>query len=266
MKPPPVARVSITKDDIVTAADTTAEHAQACRDLWEKSKFYNEGPYSPWRLQADGVPPTIVFPGFTGGPNWGGTAVDLKTGYVFVNSKDAPAGGWIGPNPRYNESTKNTELPYVRTGGANFSAPARDENGRSLGNLPCFRPPWASLVAVNTNTGDLAWKVPLGINDNMPEGKKNVGSAGSGGPIATAGGLIFIGATGDRRFRAFDSKTGKELWATPVDNTITATPMTYQGRNGKQYVAVVAASGGGGGRGGAPTGPSTESLVVYALP
>ena len=89
-----------------------------------------------------------------------------------------------------------------------------DENGRSYGNLPCFRPPWSSLVAVNANTGDIAWKVPLGINTNMPEGKNNVGNAGSGGPIATAGGLVFIGATSDNRFRAFDSRTGKELWST----------------------------------------------------
>jgi quinoprotein glucose dehydrogenase len=267
VKPPPIARLGITKDDIVTAADTTPEHAKACRELFEKNTFYNVGPYTPWRMKADGVAPTLAFPGFTGGPNWGGTAVDVRTGYVFVNTKDAPGGGVIEKNPRYNESTKNTELPYVRTGGANFSAPAVDENGKNLGNLPCYRPPWASLVAVNATTGDIAWKVPLGINDNMPEGKKNVGSAGSGGPIATAGGLVFIGATGDRRFRAFDSKTGKELWYAPVDNTITATPLTYQGNNGKQYVAVVAASGGAGGRGrGGPAPPSTESVVVFALP
>ena len=62
---------------------------------------------------------------------------------------------------------------------------------------------------MNANTGDIAWKVPLGINTNMPEGKNNVGTAGSGGPIATAGGLVFIGATSDNRFRAFDSRTGK---------------------------------------------------------
>ena len=67
--------------------------------------------------------------------------------------------------------------------------------------------------------------------------------------MATAGGLVFVGATNDNRFRAFDSKTGKELWVTKLDYTATAIPITYQGKNGKQYVAIVAAVGGGGGRG-----------------
>ena len=70
-------------------------------------------------------------------------------------------------------------------------------------------------MAVNAATGEFVWRVPLGVNDNMPEGKKNVGSPGYGGPIVTAGGLVFIGATRDRRFRAFDSRTGKELWSVP---------------------------------------------------
>jgi quinoprotein glucose dehydrogenase len=110
---------------------------------------------------------------------------------------------------------------------------------------------------VNVNTGDIAWKVPLGIDDRLPEGKKNVGSAGSGGPIATAGGLVFITATNDRKFRAFDAKTGKELWAAPLDLNSTAVPMTYQGKDGKQYVAVTVANG---------TAGPTQRLVVYALP
>ena len=77
------------------------------------------------------------------------------------------------------------------------------------------------------------------------------------GPIATAGGLVFIGATGDSRFRAFDSKTGKEVWMTKLDYAATAVPITYQGKSGKQYVAVVSA---GGGRG------NNQALVVFALP
>jgi quinoprotein glucose dehydrogenase len=112
-------------------------------------------------------------------------------------------------------------------------------------------------MAVNAATGEFAWRVPLGVNDNMPEGKKNVGSPGFGGPMVTAGGLVFIGATRDRRFRAFDSKTGKELWSVRTDYNITAIPMTYQGKDGKQYVAVVAATNGSGGN---------ESLLVFALP
>ena len=194
-----------------------------------------------------------LFPGMTGGVNWGGTATDPELGYIFVNSKDEPSSGWIAPNPRYNEQTKDTEFPYVQQSGGTLSAEARDADGRSLGTLPCFRPPWASLMAVNAATGEFVWRVPLGVNDNMPEGKKNVGSPGYGGPIVTAGGLVFIGATRDRRFRAFDSRTGKELWSVRFDYNVTAIPITYMGRNGKQYVAVVAATNGQG---------NNESLTV----
>ena len=84
-----------------------------------------------------------------------------------------------------------------------------------------------------------------------------------GGSIATAGGVVFIGATNDKRFRAFDAKTGKELWATKLDNSAIAVPMTYQAKNGKQYVAITA-SGGGGITDPDPT--RNESLYVYTLP
>jgi quinoprotein glucose dehydrogenase len=257
VKPGPVARVSMTEKDLVTAEDTTPAHAQACRDLWEKTKYRNDGPYTPWNYRPNGGPPSLVFPGMTGGVNWGGTATDPVLGYIFVNSKDEPSTGWIQPNPRYNETTKDTEFPYAQVGGGGFSAQARDESGASWGNLPCFRPPWASLMAVNASTGDFVWRVPLGVNDSMPDAKRNVGSPGFGGPIVTAGGVVFIGATRDRRFRAFDSRTGKELWSVRHDYNATAIPMTYQGRDGKQYVAVTAAANGAG---------NNEALLVYTLP
>jgi len=256
-KPGPIARVSMTASDLVTAQDTTPEHAAACKELWDRVKFRNDGPYTPWNYRPNGGPPSIIFPGMTGGVNWGGTATDPKLGYIFVNSKDEPSTGWIQPNPKYNESTKDTEFPYSQVGGGSLSAQAKDANGQSYGTLPCFRPPWASLMAVNAATGEFAWRVPLGVNDSMPEGKKNVGSPGYGGPMVTAGGLVFIGATRDRRFRAFDSKTGKELWSVRTDYNVTAIPMTYQGKDGKQYVAVTAATSGQGGN---------ESLLVFALP
>jgi quinoprotein glucose dehydrogenase len=145
----------------------------------------------------------------------------------------------------------------VQQSGGTLSAEARAADGRSLGVLPCFRPPWASLMAINAATGEFAWRVPLGVNDNMPEGKRQVGSPGYGGPMVTAGGLLFIGATRDRQFRAFDSRTGKELWSVRLDYNVTAIPITYMGRNGKQYVAVTAATQGQG---------NNEALQVFALP
>jgi quinoprotein glucose dehydrogenase len=100
------------------------------------------------------------------------------------------------------------------------------------------------LVAVNVNTGDIAWKVPLGVTDNLPEGKNLTGRPGNGGTITTASGLVFVGATDDGRFRAFDGRNGKELWTVRLPGAAEATPMTFEGRDGKQYV-VIAATGGG---------------------
>jgi quinoprotein glucose dehydrogenase len=140
-----------------------------------------------------------------------------------------------------------------------------DEKGRLLGeqSWPCQKPPWGLLTAINVSTGDIAWQVTLGITDELPEGKKNTGRVNLGGSIATAGGLVFIGATNDRRFRAFDSKNGKELWSTKLDYSAISVPITYQGKSGKQYVAISAS---GGGIITDPNPANTESLHVFALP
>ena len=116
---------------------------------------------------------------------------------------------------------------------------------------------------MNANTGDIAWKVPLGITEELPPAKQKTGRLSMGGPIATAGGLVFIAATNDKRFRAFNSKTGKQLWVTKLDMSAHAVPITYQGKNGKQYVAIVAA---GASAIDDPEPPGSESLVVFALP
>ena len=147
VKPPPVTRVSMTVDDLVTAADTTPEHAQACRELWDKTKFYTTGPYTYWKYKTEGNPPALIYPGTTGGPNWGGTAVDTKLNYIFVNSKDAPQTGWIQKNPKYQPGMDPAkEFPYIRVSGPGFNAPVKDANGRTIGNWPCSKPPWARLV------------------------------------------------------------------------------------------------------------------------
>jgi glucose dehydrogenase len=248
LKPPPLARVTIKREDIVTADDTNAEHAKACQDLWEKHGFQDSGPFTPWTYSETGPPAheTISFPGPTGGTNWGGAASDQNMGYIFVNSQDAPGVGWIRKNP---DAGKEGQLPYDKAPGY-FSF--------AVGGLPCFKPPWERLFAVNANTGDIAWQVPLGITETLPPGKQNTGRSGAfAGPIATAGGLVFIGATGDNRFRAFDSKTGKELWAAKLEYSATAVPITYAGKSGKQYVAIVSA---GGGRG------NNQALLAFALP
>jgi len=262
-KPPALAKTSFKKEDMVTAADTTPEHAAACQALWDKSGgFINEGPFTPFIFHEDGTPPksTISFPGGTGGINWGGTATDPRTGYIYMNSHDTSLVGWVEkkkPGVQYSFDSVGSKLPYDRASVDSvgpfhtFSAPSGFKNGRGGDiNMPCQRPPWSRLIAVNANTGEIAWQTTLGINENLPAGKQNVGGSGSAGPTVTAGNLVFVAATDDRRFRAFDSKTGKELWVTQLPASGNANPMTYQAKNGKQYVAIVA----------------TNQVVVYALP
>jgi photosystem II stability/assembly factor-like uncharacterized protein len=127
---------------------------------------------------------------------------------------------------------------------------------------PCQQPPWGELSAVDAATGEIAWRVPLGSYDGMP----NSGTPNLGGPIATAGGLVFIGATLDGRFRAFDSRTGKELWSAKLDAAADTVPATYLGRDGRQYV-VIAAGGPGRFRSiDASKGPDGDALIAFALP
>jgi len=243
LKPPALARTSLKREDLVTADDTTPEHAKACLELWDKNLFYNAGPFTPWLFHEDGAPPrvTISFPGATGGASWGGMASDPKSGYIFVQTKDSPLTGWI---EKKKEGTRyeNANLPYDRVNGT--------AGAFAVGGLPCYRPPWSRILAVNANTGDIAWQTTLGTNQSLPEGKRNVGGSGSAGPMVTASGLVFIGAATDNRFRAFDSKTGKELWAGQLERQGNSVPMTYQAKNGKQYVAVTA----------------SDAVVVFGLP
>ncbi len=248
LKPPPVARDSYGPQDLVTAEDTNAEHVQACKDLLAKNGGANNaGPYTTWAYRAEGAPikSALVFPGDLGGPNWGGVACDPKSGYAFVVTEDDGALGWI-------EKTKEgAPVPYDRT-TLDGSGPDRGNFEVRMGGTawPCQKPPWGRLIAVNTVTGDFAWQIPLGITEGLPEGKQNTGRPALAGAIVTAGGVVFVGATDDNRFRAIDAKTGKQLWVTKLDRRGNADPITYRGKDGKQYVAIVA----------------TDSLVAFALP
>jgi quinoprotein glucose dehydrogenase len=250
-------------EDLVTAEDTTPEHAKACKELYDKSGgFYNVGPFTPFLLHQDGTPPksTIIFPGATGGTNWGGMAVDPKDGYVFAYTQDLGQVGWTEkkkPGVEYSFDEHGSPLEYTRAAVDGpgpfhtFAVKVKQADGRTV-EWPCQKPPWGRLTAVNANTGEFAWQVPFGISDDLPPGKQNTGRSVSAfaGPMATAGGLVFAGIVNDNRFRAIDSKTGKELWQAKLDATANAVPMSYQGKDGKQYVAIV----------------SGLTLNVFALP
>lgn len=269
VKPPPFGRMSFNIDDLVTAADTTAEHAAACRELVVKSGgAHNEGPFTPYAYRAPGAPPVsnVIFPGPIGGVNWGGSATDPKLGYVYVFTNEYASIGWIQKEPETSKVPYQQASVYGGPFNSKFWAMKTDENGLTLGaqSWPCQKPPWGRLTAVNVATGEFAWQVRLGVTDELPEGKRNTGRIGFGGPIVTAGGVLFIGATNDRRFRAFDSKTGKQLWETKLDYSAIAVPITFMGKNYRQYVAITAANGGAGVTD--PDRSNGESLMVYTLP
>jgi quinoprotein glucose dehydrogenase len=241
LKPPPLVRMSFNKgEDFVRESDTTPEHVKACEELWDKAGgFTNQGPFTPFGFHEAGTPPKsyVQFPG-VGSPNWGGTAADPTTGYVYVGTYDSALTGWIEkkvPGGNYGALTDGSPLPMDR---GSFNGPG-PYSGFSAGGMPCQRPPWGRLYAINANTGDIAWKVTLGINERLPEGKQNVGAIGGSGPTVTAGGLLFA-PTNDSYFHALDSKTGKELWSVKLEGNMNANPMTYTGKSGKQYVAGVA--------------------------
>jgi quinoprotein glucose dehydrogenase len=124
-------------------------------------------------------------------------------------------------------------------GGGRFSV-----KGPGTQQLPCQQPPWGELAAMDVNTGQIAWRVRLGVTDSLPEGKRDTGRPGNGGAISTAAGLVFVGATDDARFRAFDARNGKELWTVKLGGAAEATPITYEGRDGRQYVAITSTGGG----------------------
>ncbi len=161
--------------------------------------------------RAPGAKPytTILFPGSIGGVNWGGAASDPTLGYVFVNSIDEGSIGWIEDKPAGSPvpMDRNSIVgPMSRFQWAEGNPLAGNIRGAGEHAWPCQKPPWGQMIAVNAATGDIAWKVPLGTTDELPEGKRDTGRLNLGGPIATGGGLVFIGATNDRRFRAFGSR------------------------------------------------------------
>jgi glucose dehydrogenase len=252
VKPPPVTRLSITRDEI---AKVTPEQQKFCEGLFDaEGGAHNNGPFTPV-----GMKPTIVFPGGDGGGNWGSGSVDPKLGYFFINTKaDGAIARMIKPGDANPPATKDglgedvSANAYIRTG-------VRVQGlSRAIGSFanpttgwPCQQPPWGELAAINYNTGDIAWRIPFGRVEALEAlGLMDTGAFNKGGSVATAGGLLFIGATYDQRFHAFESKTGKLLWEVRLAVNAEANPITYSGADGKQYVVVNAG----------------DSILAYALP
>lgn len=242
VKPPPLSRNSFTKADIATV---TPELQKFCEGLFESvpGGMHSGGPFTHYSTT-----PSIIFPSSIGGGNFNPSSFNPELGYLFVNTHDM---GSTNVMVKSADGKIYNRVPYK--GSMRFWNP---EN-RQL----CNQPPWGRLTAIDVNTGDIAWQVTLGITESLPEGKQNTGRPNLGGSVATASGLVFIGATDDSRFRAFDAKTGQELWTVKIDAGAHASPISYQGKDGKQYVAIAAV---GGSQLFDPT--SSDALIAFALP
>jgi quinoprotein glucose dehydrogenase len=237
LKPPPLVRQTFREADI---SEVTEKSHQYCADLSHSLK--TRGLYTPYSLE-----PTLVMPGTLGGGNWSGGSFDQASGYLFVNTNELGAVGAMLPQ------ADDTPEKYRRGSKDGEYARFWDQN-----QWPCQKPPWGTLNAVDVNKGEIVWKVPLG---SMSELKQETGTPNLGGSMVTAGGLVFIGATMDSRFRAFDAKTGEQLWSTELEASAYAAPITYLGKSrGKQFV-VIAAGGGGYFK-----GKVSDTLAGFALP
>ncbi|HEY6925683.1 MAG TPA: PQQ-binding-like beta-propeller repeat protein [Steroidobacteraceae bacterium] len=235
--PPPLARQSFRMSEL---ASITPDQRAACQKLIEQAHVVDSRPFQPFR--ADSA--VASFPGSVGGTDWGGAAFDPHLGYYIVNTSDLASPEQLVQDP---DGTWSLKYGYVYFWDY-------------MHHLPCQQPPWGSLYAIDVNTGQIAWRSTLGISDTLPEGQRDTGRPSAGGPIVTAGGLIFIGGTDDDRIRAFDTRSGAELWTFKLPASIYGTPITYRGRNGHQYVAAVDT-------GGFMDSPiASDAVVAFSLP
>lgn len=228
------------------------EERQFCADKLKSLR--NEGMFTP-----PSVAGIVVFPSNVGGVNWGSSAYDPARHLLLMNTNRLPIYVRLIPRDEFEaqrksandqdrlhgEFARQTGAPY-----AMFRAPLLAPSG-----LPCNAPPWGTEVAVDLFTGKKIWDVPLG--SYVPG--KSTGTVNLGGPMVTAGGLVFAGAAADTYIRAFDVETGKELWKFELPASAQATPMTYT-RNGKQYVVIAA---GGHGKLGSKQG---DYVMAFRLP
>ena len=255
-KPPAFARQGVSLDD---ANDLTPEiHALAVEEM----RQFRLGPlFTPPSLRG-----TLQRPTVGGGANWGGAGFDPETGLLYVRSSEGTTANQIcevlGDDPDIDVEYSNN-CPHGAAAAVFRDRPGSTDIAQSrLGPIPLIKPPYAYLVAIDLNEGEIAWRVPFGegsgIIRNHPllkgvELPERLGTRGSTGPMVTAGGLLFIGG-GDPYLYAFDKTTGEEVWRGPTPYRTSGNPMTYRTRSDRQFVVI-------------PTGAGPDaSLVAFALP
>lgn len=241
VKPLPYARQSMRREELT---DVTPESHAYCAKLLEGAVIGDI--YTPV-----GLKPTLLFPGTNGGANWGGASYDPETRTLYVNSMD------VGMLYKMVRRPEGSIIPFRTMGSGSVNSRFWDKDLN-----PCQKPPWGFLTAINLDTGDFRWRSVLGVVDELiAKGVPPTGTPNIGGSLVTAGGLVFIGATNDKRFRAFDKDTGKEIWTTKLPASAHATPMTFVGPKSKKQFVVIAAGGGN-----KYNHDYSDSLVAYALP
>jgi quinoprotein glucose dehydrogenase len=255
---PPLSPQRLTVDQVWGITD---EDRAACRSAIEGLR--NEGIFTPPSVQG-----TLVLPSSIGGAHWGGVAIDpvRQIAVVPVNRIAAvvqliPREGFDFQKTRAAEQRLGEEYEYNFMRGTPYIM--RRRMLLSPSKLPCTPPPFGTLVAIDLKTGGRLWDVPLGsmapLMSAELRGKiqPEWGSPNLGGPIVTAGGVVFIGASLDRRLHAFDIENGRELWSGELPESGKATPMTYRLASGDQFVAIAAGGGGAWGSG--------DSVVAFRL-
>ena len=249
--PPALAPQRLSDDDAwgIIPADR-----EACSKMLHGLR--NQGIFTPPSLQG-----SLAIPGNIGGMNWSGYAFDSTLDLLIVNTNNLPTKVRLIPAGQFAEAARHGEHgEYTRQAGAPFGM-FRTAFLSPGAHLPCVPPPWGMLTAVDMNEGKIRWQVPLGsFSPSHPAVPP--GTISLGGPIVTAGGLVFIAGTViDPVIRAFDVKTGKELWKGQLPAVGHATPVTYLGANRKQYVVIAA-----GGSAKITEEPQSDALVAFSLP
>ena len=251
--PPPLALQKVSAED---AWGPTPQDRETCRS-WIRG-LRNEGIFTPPNLQG-----TLAVPGNLGGMTWSGYAFDPQHSLLVVNTNNLITKAKLIPRADFWRNELRTEDgDYAPQSGAPYGLFRRFLQSPS--DLPCIAPPWGVLTAVDMTEGKIRWQIPLGLMQDFGGKQSPVppGSITLGGPIVTAGGLVFIAGTFDPFIRAFDIETGKELWRAELPASGHATPMTYLlGANGKQYVVIAA-----GGHPKITEESLGDALVAFSLP